>query len=201
MTEDGIRRANEWRATSAPTYRYAGPEDLRPYDRCISRGVLGSAFPNIYSSVMWILQVPGFVVINHEMIHETRVIPLDGRPHIDARIQQWMGNSRGRWEGDTLVVETTNFNGRTGSHARNGDGNPTSVALRLEERIRLLDADTLEYRVRIDDPLTWTAPWSVAFSLERDDDYIIFEYACHEANYALRNMLQIARSAERREAP
>lgn len=201
MTADGTRRAEEWRTKSAPTYAYAGPEDLRPYDRCISRGVLGSAFPNIYSSVTWILQIPGFVIISHEMIHETRVIPLDGRSHINAGIRQWMGNSRGRWDGDTLVVETTNFNGRTGSHARNGDGNPTSTALRLVERIRLLDADTLEYRVSVDDPETWTQPWSVAFPLRRDDDYVIFEYACHEANYALGNMLRIARAAEERGAP
>lgn len=201
MTETGARRAREWRTKSAPTYAYAGPEDLRPYDRCISRGILGSAFPNIYSSVMWIVQIPGFVIISHEMIHETRVIPLDGRPHIAPGIRQWMGDSRGWWEGDTLVIETTNFNGRTGSHARNGDGNPTSEALRLIERIRLRDADTLEYEVRIDDPETWTAPWAVGFPLTRDDDYVIFEYACHEANYALRNMLSIARDTDGDRAP
>ena len=124
MTDDGARRAKEWRARSAPTYSYASVEDLRPYDRCISRGVLGSAFPNVYASVMWILQTPGFVIISHEMVHETRVIPLDGPPHIPSGIHQWMGDSRGRWDGDTLVVETTNFNGRTGSYWRNGNGKP-----------------------------------------------------------------------------
>ena len=198
MTDDGVRRAAEWRTRADPNYRHAGPEDMRPFDRCISRGLLGSAFPNSYGSVTWILQVPGYVVISHEMIHETRVIPLDGRPHISPAIQQWMGDSRGRWEGDTLVVETNNFNGRTGSYHRNGDGNPTSTSLRLVERFRLRDGNTLEYEVRIDDPETWTRPWTVAFPLSRDDDYIIFEYACHEANYALRNLLSIARNLEAR---
>jgi hypothetical protein len=147
---------------------------------------------------MWILQVPGFVVIYHEMIHEARVIPLDGRPSIDPSIQQWMGDSRGHWEGDTLVVETTNFNGRTGSYARNGNGNPTSEALRLVERFRVSDIDTLQYEVRIEDPKTWIQPWTVAFPLERDQEYVLFEYACHEANYALANMLRGVRVVERR---
>ena len=201
MTDDGARRAQEWRTTSASTYPYAGTEDLRPYDRCISRGVLGSAFPNYYASVTQILQTPGFVIIRHEMIHETRVIPLDGRSHIASGIRQWMGDSRGRWDGDTLVVETTNFNGRTGSYWRNGDGNPTSEALRLVERIRLSDAETLEYEVTIEAPETWTRPWTVAFSMPRDDDYVIYEYACHEGNYALTNMLRAVREAERRDGP
>ena len=201
MTDEGARRAQEWRTTSAATYPYAGHEDLRPYDRCISRGVLGSAFPNFYASVTAIFQTPGFVIIRHEMIHETRVIPLDGRPHVASGIRQWMGDSRGRWDGDTLVVETTNFNGRTGSYWRNGDGNPTSEALRLVERIRLSEMKTLEYEVRIEDPETWTEPWTVALSLPRDDAYVMYEYACHEGNYALTNMLQTVRAAERTGAP
>ena len=198
MTADGARRAEAWRTRAAPDYAHAGPEDLRPYDRCISRGVLGSSFPNIYSSAIWILQSPGLVILHHEMIHETRVIPLDGRPHIALGIRQWMGDSRGRWEGATLVVETTNTNGRTGSYARNGNGNPTSTALRLVERLRLGDPGTLHYEVRVDDPRTWTRPWTVAFPLERDPDYLLFEYACHEANYALANILSAVRAAERR---
>ena len=201
MTDDGARRAEEWRTKAAPTYPYAGVEDFRPYDRCISRGVLGSAFPNVYASVIGILQTPGFVIINHEMVHETRVIPLDGRPHIASGIRQWMGDSRGRWDGDTLVVETTNFNGRTGSYWRNGDGNPTTEAMRLVERIRLRNDKTLDYEVRVEDAETWTQPWTVAFSLPRDDDYVIYEYACHEGNYALTNMLRTVRAAERATQP
>ena len=135
------------------------------------------------------------------MVHETRVIALDGRPHIASGVRQWMGDSRGRWDGDTLVVETTNLNGRTGSYGRNGDGNPASEALRLVERIRLRDGETLDYRVRVEDSKTWTRPWAVAFSMPRDDDYVIYEYACHEGNYALGNILSTVRAAERSDGP
>ena len=141
--------------------------------------------------------LPGFLVIRHEMIHETRIIPLDGRPHLSPAIRSYMGDSRGRWEGRTLVVETTNFNGRTGSRGRNGNGNPTSPALRLTERFTRLDADTLRYEVRVDDPETWTRPWTVAFPLTRDPGYTMYEYACHEGNYAVRNILSAARAGER----
>jgi len=234
MTEDGARRAEEWRVKSAdgyyprglPAYVAAGPTDLRPFDRCITRGVLGSAFPNQYGSGMQIHQAPAFVVIRHEMVHEARVIPLDPstlrepqgrpeqgrgatgsgsprgqsrgeRPHISSTIQSYMGDPRGWWDGDTLVVETTNFNGRTGSYARNGDGNPTSTALRLVERFRLRDKDTLLYEVLVEDPQTWVRSWKVAFPIRRDETYILHEYACHEGNYALRNILSAARAAER----
>jgi hypothetical protein len=197
MTEDGARRAQQWEVISDPDYRAANAAELRAYDRCISRGVLGSAFPNIYGSGMQIHQAPGFVVIRHEMVHEARIIPLDRRPHVSSVIRTYMGDSRGRWEGDTLVVETTNFNGRTGSFARNGDGNPTSPALRLVERFRLRDAGTLLYEVEITDPETWVRPWKVAFPISRNDSYVIHEYACHEGNYAIANILSAARAAER----
>jgi hypothetical protein len=199
MTEGGAQRAYRWRMVANPEYPALGPEELRPYDRCITRGVLGSAFPNSYSSGMQIHQAPGFVVIRYEMIHEARIIPLDGRPHLGKALRSYMGDSRGRWEGDALVVETTNFNGRTGSYARNGDGNPTSTALRLIERFRLRDARTLLYEVRVDDPETWVRPWRVAFPLTRDDKYVMYEYACHEGNYALKNILSAARAGERNE--
>jgi len=205
MTADGARRAEQWRLKSAdgysprglPAYLAAGPADLRPFDRCITRGVLGSAFPNQYGSGTQIHQAPGLVVIRYEMVHEARIIPLDARPHLASAMQSYMGDSRGRWEGDTLVVETTNFNGRTGSYARNGDGNPTSPALRLIERFRLRDVDTLLYDVLVEDPQTWVRPWKVAFPLRRDARYVLYEYACHEGNYALRNILSAARAAER----
>jgi hypothetical protein len=204
-TEDGARRAEDWRIKSAdgyyprglPAYLASGPADLRPYERCITRGVLGSAFPNQYGSGMQIHQAPGIVVIRYEMVHEARIIPIDPRPHVSPAIRSYMGDSRGRWEGDTLVVETTNFNGLTGSYARNGDGNPTSTSLRLVERFRLRDADTLLYEVLVDDPQTWVRPWKVAFPLRRDERYVLYEYACHEGNYALRNILSAARAAER----
>ena len=201
MTADGSRRAREWQTKAAPSYPYAGPQDMRPYDRCITRGVLGSAFPNVYSTGMQIHQAPGVVVIRHEMIHEARVVVLDQRPHLGPAIKSYMGDPRGRWEGDTLVVETTNFNGLTGSYARNGDGNPTSVALRLIERFRLVDADTLQYEVRVEDPPTWVRPWTVAFPVRRDESYVMYEYACHEGNYAMRHVLNAARTSERSRIP
>jgi hypothetical protein len=197
LTEDGARRAKQWRTVADPEYRAAAPSELRPYDRCITRGVLGSAFPNQYGSGMSIHQSPGFVVIRHEMIHEARVIPVDGRPHVSRTIQSYMGDPRGHWEGNTLVVETTNFNGLTGSLGRNGDGNPTSTGLHLIERFRLQDLNTLLYEVRIADPQTFTRPWAVAFPLARDERYVLYEYACHEGNYAIRNILSAARAAER----
>ena len=197
LTTDGARRAEVWRVRATDP-AFAGPEDFNPYDRCITRGVLGSVMPNIYGSGMEIIQTPGQVVIRYEMIHETRTIPLDNRPHISDRIRSYMGDPRGRWEGDALVVETTNFNGRTGSLGRNGNGNPTSDTLRLVERFRLRDADTLEYQVTVDDPKTFTRPWTVAFPIVRDRDYVFYEYACHEGNYALANMLRAARKAEER---
>ena len=197
MTEDGARRAKAWRVVADPAYPAAGPAELRPYDRCITRGVLGSAFPNVYGSGMQIHQAPGLVVIRHEMVHEARIIPLDRRPHVSPAIESYMGDPRGWWEGETLVVETTNFNGRTGSYARNGDGNPTSTALRLVERFRLRDAGTLLYEVVVEDPRTWVRSWKVAFPLARDESYVLHEYACHEGNYALANILKAARAAER----
>jgi hypothetical protein len=201
MTADGARRAQEWRVRADPEYPAPSAADLRPYDRCITRGVLGSAFPNQYGSGMQIHQAPGFVIIRHEMIHEARVIPLDPatnrRPHVASAMKSYMGDPRGWWEGDTLVVETTNFNGKTGSYARNGDGNPTSTALRLVERFRLQDSETLLYDVLVEDPQTWVRPWKVAFPLTRDESYVLYEYACHEGNYAIANILRAARAAER----
>jgi hypothetical protein len=198
LTEEGARRAKQWRVVADPEYRAASAAELRPYDRCITRGVLGSAFPNVYGSGMQIHQAPGFVVIRHEMVHEARVIPLDARPHVSKAIQSYMGDSRGQWDGETLVVETTNFNGLTGSYSRNGDGNPTSTVLRLVERFRLQNANTLQYEVRVEDPQTYTRPWKVAFPLTRDERYVLYEYACHEGNYAIVNILKAARAAERR---
>jgi hypothetical protein len=196
MTPDGARRAKAWQERAAgPSWAAAG--DFNPYDRCITRGVLGSTLPNIYGTGLEILQAPGVVAIRYEMVHETRIIPLDGRRPLAPAIRSYMGDARGRWDGGTLVVETTNFNGRTGTYARNGNGNPASEGMRLVERFTRLDAATLRYEATIDDPATWTRHWTVAFPLVRDPDYELFEYACHEGNYALGNLLRIARASER----
>jgi hypothetical protein len=131
------------------------------------------------------------------MIHETRVIPLDGRPHLSTVIRQYMGDSVGRWEGDTLVVETTNLTNKTGAGA-NGRAIFHSEAARLTERFTRTDADTLMYTLTIDDPIMWTRPWTLSFPLKRDPGYGMFEYACHEGNYGLRNILSGSRADERR---
>ncbi|MEK7215363.1 MAG: hypothetical protein AAB289_07210, partial [Chloroflexota bacterium] len=155
---------------------FNGPEDLSVYDRCITRGVIGSTLPVGYNAGNQIVQGPGYVAIRYEMIHEARLIPLDGRPHGSPNIRTYMGDPRGHWEGDTLVVETTNFNGKTGVTG-NGRATYTSDAIRLLERFTRVDADTIQYEATIDDPKMWTRPWTVAFPLKRrfiNDDQLPF---------------------------
>jgi hypothetical protein len=130
------------------------------------------------------------------MIHEVRIIPLDGRQLLPAGMQSYMGSSRGRFEGNSLVVRTTNLNGKTGMQG-NGMMLIPSDSLVLEERFTPVSANMLQYEVTIDDPKTWTAPWKVSFPLKRDPHYQIFEYACHEGNYAMRNTLSGSRADER----
>jgi hypothetical protein len=146
-----------------------------------------------YNTGNQIMQSPGYVVFRNEMIHESRVIPLDGRPRVDSRVRTWMGDSRGRWEGNTLVVETANF--IAGIPIANTSA---SDALRIIERFTIADANTLNYSMTIEDPKTWTRPWTVAFPLKRDNNYQIFEYACHEGNYYMYNALSGARSEEKK---
>jgi hypothetical protein len=184
----------EWRG-EANSY-----EDLNIYYRCITRGVLGSIIPVVYNNGNEILQAPGLVIIRNEMIHETRVIPLDGRPHLSPTIRQYMGDSRGHWEGNTLVIETTNFTDKDaiGSNGAGYPGDPGhhSADLKLTERLTRLDANTLNYQATIDDPKTWTQPWTILIPLKRDDKYQLFEYACHEGNIALSDILSGARADE-----
>ena len=170
-------------------------EDRSLYDRCITRGVIGSILPVIYNNGNQIVQAPGVVAIRNEMIHETRIVPLDGRPHLSPVFHQYMGDSRGHWEGNTLVVETTNLTDRTGVGG-NGGGNTHSDAVRLIERFTRTGPETLHYEVTIDDPKTWTRAWTIAFPWRLDPTYGFYEYACHEGNYALRNILSGARAEE-----
>lgn len=204
MTEGGKKRI----ALARSTYYYDFPdavvahpfetfEDLGPYDRCITRGVLSSMLPTAYNMGTEIMQFPGAVVIRNEMIHETRIIPLDGRAPLPGGMKSYMGTSRGHFEGDTLVVRTTNLNGKTGMQA-NGMMLIPSDALVLEERFTPLSANILQYEVTINDPKTWTAPWKVSFPLRRDNGYQMFEYACHEGNYAMRNTLSGSRADEKK---
>ncbi len=170
--------------------------DFSNYDRCLTRGLVGSIVPVIYGNGTQIVQAPGVVVIRNEMIHEARVIPLDGSAHAGAGVKMWMGDSRGHFEGDTLVIETTNFTDRTGLGG-NGNGAVHSESLRLVERLRRVDADTLRYEFTVHDAETYTQPWTVAFDLDSRPGYEIYEYACHEGNLGLANMLSAARAEER----
>ncbi|MBI3399838.1 MAG: hypothetical protein HY048_00335 [Acidobacteria bacterium] len=176
-------------------------ELMSPWDRCITRGP-GGMFPAGYNNAYQIIQTPGYVVIVQEMIHEARVIPLDGRAHVDTAVRRWTGDPRGRWDGNTLVVETTNFNGKgwiaTNAASARIRGVPHSDALRLVERFTRVDAGTIGYEITIEDPNVYTRPWTVSIPLVRDDSYQMFEYACHEGNKAIEHVLGAARAAERR---
>jgi hypothetical protein len=175
-------------------------ETMSPWDRCITRGPTG-LFPAGYNNGYQIVQTPTHVVIVTEMIHEARVVPLDGRPHVDPRIRLWAGDSRGRWEGATLVVETTNFHDRGwfSTHAGSGRlrGVPHSDALRLVERFTRVDAGTIIYEMTVEDPSAYARPWTFSVPLVRSDDYRLYEYACHEGNQATALMLRGARTLER----
>jgi hypothetical protein len=171
--------------------------DRSLYDRCITRGIAGSFLPVIYNNGNEIIQGPGFVALRNEMIHETRIVPLDGRPRLNEAVKQWMGDSRGWWEGNTLVVETTNFNERTSGIGVNGGGGRHSTDLKVTERITRMSPDLLVWRMTFDDPKTWTRPFTIELPLKRDDGYGMFEYACHEGNYAMFNILSGARADER----
>ena len=196
QTSDAQQRAVERQNARLGRSLADSYEDRSLYDRCITRGVLGSILPVIYNNGNQIVQAPGYVAIRNEMIHETRVIPLDGRAHLSAVFHQYMGDSRGHWEGNTLVVETTNLTDRTGA-SLNGGGNVHSQAARLVERFTRIDADTLRYEVTIDDPKTWARPWTIAFPWRRDPTYGLYEYACNEGNYAISNILSGARADDR----
>jgi hypothetical protein len=166
-------------------------EDRSLYDRCITRGLPGSMMPAIYGNSYKIVQGPGFVAIQYEMIHETRVIPLERRPHVGKDLHLDMGDARGRFEGDTLVVETTNFRDR--SVYRNA--NPE--ALKLVERFTRTAPDKVTWSVTVEDPSTWTRPWTFSMPLTMNDGEPILQYECHEGNYGLANILSAARAEER----
>jgi len=177
-------------------------EFMSVWDRCITRGVPGGMFPAGYNNAYEILQSPGYVVILYEMIHEARVIPLDGRPHLPADVRSWNGDPRGRWDGATLVVDTTNYNSKgwiaTQAAAGRVKGVRQTASLHVVERFTPIDANTIDYQATIDDPKMLTAPWTVAIPLHRDPSYRIYEYACHEGNRAVEGVLRGARAEEKR---
>ena len=173
--------------------------DFTLYDRCITRGVMGSLLPVIYGNGLRIVQNPEAVAVSYEMIHDTRIIPLDGRPHADGNIRQYMGNARGHWEGDTLVVETTNFTDKTNVGV-NGNGAPNSGELKLTERFTRVDPQMIEYTATINDPVAFTAPFTMRLTITATPGYQMYEYSCHEGNGAVRNSLSGERVYERQVA-
>lgn len=169
---------------------------MTPWDRCITRGIPGSMFPAAYNNGYQIIQTPGYVVIVYEMIHDARIIPLD-KPHIPSNVRQWNGDSRGHWEGETLVVDTTNFTGKGSIASNSGAGRlkgiPESEGLHVVERFTRVSEDTISYSATIDDPGVYSKPWKVAFPLGNDPSYQIYEYACHEGNQAVESILRAGR--------
>jgi hypothetical protein len=163
--------------------------DMGLYDRCITRGIPGAIFPAIYNANTRIVQGPGYVAITYEMIHETRIIPIGNAPPPASTLRQYVGFSRGRWEGDTLVVESSNY-------PLTGGYRGSSPDAKLVERFSRTDDDTLRYEITVNDPSTWTAPWTAALNMKPQTDGM-FEYACHEGNLAMRNILSGSRAAER----
>jgi hypothetical protein len=194
VTPEVLQRA----AARAEATRRRGPadswEDRGLWERCITRGLPGSMVPDVYGNAYQIIQGPGYVAIRYEMVHETRIIPLSGSPHIGQGIREYMGDPRGHWEGNMLVVETTNFTDKT-------DYPGPTENLRLSERFKPMSVDVIEWTVTFDDPRTWARPWTFAMNLTRKaDGQHPFEYACHEGNYSLRNILSGARAEDERAA-
>ena len=190
LTPDGQDRKD---ATAAVRQRPAhGPEDRSMGERCLLGFNAGPPMePRAYNNNMQLFQTSDYVVILTEMVNDARVIPLDGRDHLPGDIRLCRGDSRGRWEGDTLVVETQNFNRHTAFSERQG----STPDLRLVERFTRVDADTLLYEFTVEDPKTWTRPWTAEVSMMRSEA-LVFEYACHEGNYGMLGILAGARAAD-----
>jgi hypothetical protein len=194
LTADGRARAaavaNQGTFGPGPFNAY---EDFSLYDRCISRSLAAGMGAVLYGNGIVIDQSPDTVAITYEMIHETRVIRLDDRPHLPDSIQQYNGNARGRWDGDTLVVETTGFTDKTSVSS----SAPHSPGMRTTERIRRIDPEMIEYRITIDDPATYTAPFTARIVWTTQPNGTVYEYSCHEGNYAVSGGLAGERAFDR----
>jgi hypothetical protein len=204
LTEDAKRRAEAHRAAGGRPVRVRtggigtdGPEDRGVAERCLLGFSTGPPMlPGGYNNNIQLFQTPDHVAILLEMNHDARIVPLDGRPHLPGGMRQWMGSSRGRWEGDTLVVETRHFTDKTASLSLTGFAVGSAAELRLIERFTRVDADTLMYEFTVDDPATFTRPFTGRFPMNLTRERI-YEYACHEGNYGMLNMLSGARAEER----
>ena len=187
LLPDAARRVSARAAVESgvPT----GPEDRPLRERCLNILTAGPPMlPGPYNNNVQLFQTPGLVAIHSEMIHDTRLVPIGGPPHLPATLRQWLGDSRARWEGDTLVVETTNFTDKTAFRG-------STAAMQLVERLTRVSADTLLYEFTVSDPAAWARPWSVALPMTKSDDKI-YEYACHEGNLGLLGILAGARAEE-----
>jgi hypothetical protein len=203
MTAEGKRLSalmkSSW-ALPGETQTWDSYLDFDTWDRCITRGMPASMFPFRYNNGVEITQTQGYVILNMEMIHETRIIPVDGRPRLSPAITQWLGESRGRWDGNTLVVETTNFKagasmtniGVAGSPA--GNRVPTSEQMKITERITRMNDDTLLYEITTEDPVVLTRPWTARFPLKLQPAYQWWEYGCHEGNRTIGDYINASRA-------
>jgi len=193
MTPEAQARASNRIDTSGVGRIAEGPEDLSLFVRCITRGLPGLMMPSIYNNGLQIVQGPGHVAIQKEMIHETRVIPTQDGSTSGDDLTSWLGATQGHWEGDTLVVETKNFNGQAPFRG-------STENLLLTERFTRIGPTVLEYQFTVDDPTVWTRPWTAMFRFDKDDEqYELVEYACHEGNYGMTNILSGARAREQAE--
>lgn len=201
FTPEGQRLSDAMRSTWVPGQSFDTWHDFDSWDRCITRGLPASMFPFMYNNGMRIFQAPGVVALQMEMVHETRIIYTDGRPPIPTQIMHWLGESRGHWEDhNTLVVTTTNFQpgpsatniGTTGSPPNNKT--PVSNSARMVERFHMVGPDEIIYEFTWEDPVVFAEPWSARLEWQRDEDYQIFEYACHEGNVQIRNYINASRA-------
>jgi hypothetical protein len=203
MTEEGARRAAQMKSSWTETY-WEWVDDFNSFDRCITRGMPSSMLPGVYNSGIEIYQAPGHVAIRLEMIHETRIIPLDGRGPPPPAVKGWLGHSRGHWEGNTLVIETSNFlpGVPLGTVGNNPRPVPNSDQMKMTERLTPTGPDSIRYEAWIEDPVVLTAPFKLDFPWRRNSDYEIYEYACHEGNVQIRGFIESTspRLASRREA-
>ena len=196
VTPQAQKRADGLAAVRAsPSYPTTW-EEPSVFERCITRGLPATMMPGFYNHNYQIMQTPDYVVIYAEMIHDTRIIPLDGRPHLPLHLRQWMGDSRGRWEGDSLVVETTNFTDKVYERRVSNTVFGAGRAMHVVERFRRVGTDTIDYELTVTDPTTFMRPWTASIPMQTMEGSI-FEYACHEGNYAMENMLRGARAKEK----
>jgi hypothetical protein len=206
-TEEGKRLSATMRSSYRPGQSFDWVTDFDSWDRCITRGMPASMFPFNYNNGIRIFQSPGLVAIQLEMVHETRLIPTDGRPPIPGQVKNWLGESRGHWEGpNTLVIETSNL--RHGASATNvgtwgsprDNDTPVSDQARIVERITMTGPNSAIYEVTYSDPVIFTAPWTARLDWKRNDKYVIYEYACHEGNEQIRNYITSSRAQRAKEA-